>query len=134
MDVADVPGREGDARVDVADEDGEEHDTACGETADHLSLLGVVKTRRRLGDALMASASAMNPTVLLSTPLKRSRIICTTGKKAAVDLATRLAWKRYILVMRSWKMLFASSTALDQGQLKDGGKEWRVAGVPEEDE
>jgi hypothetical protein len=43
------------------------------------------------------------------------------GRTAAVTLATRLAWKRYILIKRSWKMLFASSTALGQGQF--GG--WR---------
>lgn len=61
----------------------------------------------------MASAKAMNATVLLSMPLKRRRTIWATGRRAAIALATRLAWKRYILVMRSWKMLFASSTALD---------------------
>jgi hypothetical protein len=68
-------------------------------------------------------------------PLKRSRTICATGKKAAVALATRLAWKRYILVMRSWKMLFANSTALGQSQLEDGeiGEQptrRRQAGIP----
>jgi hypothetical protein len=60
----------------------------------------------------MASASTMTPTVLLFTPLKRRSTICTTGSTAAVALAIRLAWKRYILKTRSWKMLFASSTAL----------------------
>ncbi len=63
-------------------------------------------------DVLIPSASAMNPTVLFCTALKRSRTICTAGSRVAKALANRLAWIRYTLVMRSWKMLFASSMAL----------------------
>jgi hypothetical protein len=43
----------------------------------------------------------MKPTVLLSTPLKRRSTICMTGRTAAVTLARRLAWKRYILTKRN---------------------------------
>lgn len=60
----------------------------------------------------MASASTMNPMVLRSTPLNRSSTICAAGRSEAIALAARLAWKRYVLVMRSWKILLASSMAL----------------------
>jgi hypothetical protein len=40
--------------------------------------------------------------------------------------AARLAWKRYVLVMRSWKMLLASSKAL--GSRSVGGMQGGVGG------
>ncbi len=82
----------------------------------------------------MASASTMKPTLLLLTSLKRSRRIWTAGRRVAKALAARLAWMRYILAMRSWKMLLASSTALCPEVSRRTEARTGSRNIPEEDE